>query len=128
MPKSASANTPRATARKRPASARPPADRADEEALPVGPAAHGAHSARQTMATYDVSAPKRATNVSVNADLLDQARQCGLNLSQTLEDALKLRLADERRRKWLENNREAIEEYNRHLEKHGLWSDGIRMF
>ena len=84
--------------------------------------------ARQTLAAYDVSAPKRATNVSVNADLLAQARQCGVNLSQTLEEALKTRLAEERRRKWLEDNREAIEDYNKHFEKNGLWSDGLRMF
>ena len=84
--------------------------------------------ARQTLAAYDVSAPKRATNVSVNTDLLAQARQCGVNLSQTLEDALKTRLAAERRRKWLEDNREAIEDYNKHFEKYGLWSDGLRMF
>ena len=84
--------------------------------------------ARQTMAAYDVMAPKRATNVTVNADLLAQARQCGVNLSQTLEDALKTRLAEERRRKWLEDNREAIEDYNKHFEKYGLWSDGLRMF
>lgn len=86
------------------------------------------HEARQALAAYDVSAPKRATNVTVNADLLAQARQCGLNLSQTLEDALKCRLAEERRRNWLEDNREAIEDYNKHFEKYGLWSDGLRMF
>ena len=86
------------------------------------------HEARQTLAAYDVSAPKRATNVTINADLLAQARQCGVNLSQTLEDALKARLAEERRRRWLEDNREAIEDYNKHFEKYGLWSDGLRMF
>lgn len=85
-------------------------------------------AARQALAAYDVSAPKRATNVSVNADLLVQARLCGVNLSQALEDALKSRLAEERRRKWLEDNREAIEDYNKHFEKYGLWSDGLRMF
>ena len=85
-------------------------------------------AARQTMAAYDVSAPKRATNVSINADLLAQARQCGVNLSQALEDALKTRLAEERRRKWLEDNLEAIQDYNKHFEKYGLWSDGLRMF
>lgn len=85
-------------------------------------------AARQALAAYDVSSPKRATNVTVNADLLAQARQCGVNLSQTLEDALKARLGEERRRKWLEDNREAIEDYNKHFEKYGLWSDGLRMF
>ncbi len=100
----------------------PEASSAGPETIPA------AMAARQTRAIYDVAAPKRATNVSVNADLLAQARECGVNLSQTLEDALKTRLADERRRKWLEDNREAIEDYNKHLEKYGLWSDGLRMF
>ena len=85
-------------------------------------------AARQALASYDVSAPKRATNVSLNADLLAQARQLGVTLSQTLEDGVKARLAEERRRRWLEENREAIEAYNKHVEKYGLWSDGLRMF
>ena len=85
-------------------------------------------AARQNLATYNVSAPKRPTNVSINEDLLAQARDLGVNLSQTLEEGLKAHLAEERRRRWLEENREAIEEYNKHFEKHGLWSDGLRMF
>ena len=84
--------------------------------------------ARQAQAAYDVSAPKRATNVSINVDLLAQARDLGVNLSQTLEEGLKVRLAEERRKRWLADNRDAIEEYNKHFEKYGLWSDGLRMF
>jgi antitoxin CcdA len=84
--------------------------------------------ARQSLAPYDVSASKRPTNVSINADLLAKAKDLGVNLSQTLEDGLKVRLSEERRRRWLEENREAIEDYNKHFEKYGLWSDGIRMF
>ena len=95
-------------------------------AYPAPPATPRA--ARQTLAVYDVSAPKRPTTVSINEDLLAQARDLGVNLSQTLEEGLKARLAEERRRRWLEENREAIEEYNKHFEKHGLWSDGLRMF
>lgn len=83
---------------------------------------------RQTFAMYDTTAPKRPTNVSINEDLLAKARDLGVNLSQTLEEGLKLRLAEERRKRWLEENREAIDEYNKHFEKHGLWSDGLRMF
>ena len=116
---------PKALSRKTTASmANPGANIKTRSATVISPAM----ATRQTLAAYDVSAPKRATNVSVNADLLAQARECGVNLSQTLEDALKTRLAEERRRKWLEDNREAIEDYNKHFEKHGLWSDGLRMF
>ena len=116
---------PKSLARKTPASMASPATNVKtRSATVVSPAM----AARQTMAAYDVAAPKRATNVSVNADLLAKARECGVNLSQTLEDALKSRLAEERRRKWLADNREAIEDYNKHFEKYGLWSDELRMF
>ena len=86
------------------------------------------HEARQSLAAYDTSAPKRPTNVSVNEDLLAKARDLGVNLSQTLEDGLKARVAEERRRRWLEDNQQAFVACNEHFEKYGLWSDGLRMF
>lgn len=36
--------------------------------------------------------------------------------------------AAERQQRWLEENRGAIEDANRFLAKHGLWSDGKRLF
>jgi toxin CcdB len=44
---------------------------------------------------------KRATNVSVRSELLDAAREAGLNLSATLESALERELAEAKRRTWL---------------------------
>src|SRR5690349_2090276 len=81
---------------------------------PVAPAAASTHGIRQIAATYDVASPKRPTNVSINEDLLAQARDLGVNLSQTLEDALSARVREEKRRRWLEQNREAIAECNSH--------------
>jgi antitoxin CcdA len=74
------------------------------------------------------AAPKRATNVSVRSDLLDAAREAGVNLSATLERALTEEVAEARRRKWREDNREGIAAYNEHVEKHGTFSEGIRTF
>jgi antitoxin CcdA len=71
---------------------------------------------------------KRAANVSVRSDLLDSAREAGLNLSATLESALERALAEERGRRWREENREAIESYNEYVEKHGVFSDDVRSF
>ena len=84
--------------------------------------------ARQSLAAYDTSAPRRPTNVSLNEDLLAKARDLGVNLSQTLEDGLKTRLAEERRKRWLADNKTAFAARNDHFEKYGLWSDGFRMF
>ncbi len=85
-------------------------------------------TASQSLATYEVSAAKRPTNVSINADLLQKARELGVNLSQTLEEGLRARIAEERRQQWLAENKLAFKACNEHFEKYGLWSDGVRMF
>ena len=81
-----------------------------------------------TRRTPRSAAPKRATNVSVRSDLLDAAREAGVNLSATLERALTEEVAEARRKKWREDNREAIAAYNEHFEKHGAFSEDIRTF
>ena len=80
------------------------------------------------MARRNTSAAKRATNVSVRVDLLAAAREAGVNLSATLERALTEELAEAKRKKWREANREAIAAYNEFVEKHGTFSDDVRSF
>ena len=79
-------------------------------------------------AAYDTKAPKKATNLSVNADLLNKARDLDINLSATLEQALVEVLRQRQRERWLAQNRGAIAAYNDHVEKHGAFSDGVRTF
>lgn len=74
------------------------------------------------------SSSKRAANVSIRSELLDAARAAGLNLSATLERALERELANERRKRWRHENRDAISAYNDHVEKHGTLSDDVRSF
>jgi antitoxin CcdA len=74
------------------------------------------------------AAAKRITNVSIRSDLLSAAREAGINLSATLERALTEGLAAAKRDKWRRDNREAIDAYNEHVEKHGVFSDGVRRF
>jgi antitoxin CcdA len=69
---------------------------------------------------------KRATNVSVRSDLLAAAREAGVDLSATLERALMEELAEAKRKKWRQENRDAIAAYNKYVEKHGVFSDGVR--
>ena len=78
--------------------------------------------------TTQRSVPKRAANVSVRRDLLEAARAAGVNLSATLERALIEELRELQRRRWREENREAIAAYNEHIAKHGTYSDGARRF
>ena len=74
------------------------------------------------------SAPKRPTNLSVNAALLDKAKRLGINLSQTLEDHLARLVSEAEGRAWLDQNKAAIEAFNQRVEKEGLWSDDLRCF
>jgi antitoxin CcdA len=76
----------------------------------------------------DRTSAKRATNVSIRSDLLDAAREAGVNLSATLERALAQELASVRSARWREENREAIAAYNEYVEEHGAFSDGVRAF
>lgn len=77
---------------------------------------------------FDTHAPKKPTNVSINSDLLRQAKERHINLSQALELRLAELLREEKRRQWQEENRDAVEEYNRRIETQGVFSDGLRQF
>lgn len=71
---------------------------------------------------------KKAANLSVRADLLEEARARKINLSQTLETALAAEIKKRREDEWREQNKEAIEAYNREIAEHGLFSDAFRQF
>ena len=66
---------------------------------------------------------KRAVNLFVDAELLDAARRLNVNLSETLERRLRSIVKAELEKRWLEENRAAIEAYNRRVAQHGLLSD-----
>ncbi|PLX60411.1 type II toxin-antitoxin system CcdA family antitoxin [Sedimenticola selenatireducens] len=76
----------------------------------------------------DSKAPKKAANLSINKELLEEARNLNINLSATLEQALTEKVRQERRKQWLEDNREAIEACNQLAEQNGLFSDKHRVF
>ncbi|VAW63377.1 hypothetical protein MNBD_GAMMA08-17 [hydrothermal vent metagenome] len=75
---------------------------------------------------YDVDAPKKPTNLSINSDLLKKARGMKINLSATLEQALVLQVKTTARDLWLKENKKAIEALNDLAEKNGLFSDSFR--
>lgn len=74
------------------------------------------------------SPAKKATNLSLRVDLLEEARARKINLSQTLETALETELKKQREAEWLAQNQLAIEAYNQEIAQHGLWSEGLRAF
>lgn len=77
---------------------------------------------------YNTQAPKKATNVSINSDLLEKARKLDINLSATLEQALAEKLRHEQRAQWLRENADAMTAYNQFVESNGTFSDSVRKF
>ncbi len=77
---------------------------------------------------YDPLAPKRATNLSVNSDLLNQAKEMDVNLSAAFEQALAQVLKQRQQEKWLTENREAFAAYNEDVERNGVFGDALRSF
>lgn len=71
---------------------------------------------------------KRATNLSIDARLLAEAREHGINLSATLEHALVAALKDKARERWLAENKAGLDAYNELVERQPVFSDGLRSF
>ncbi len=78
--------------------------------------------------TYDPGAARRPTNLSINSDLLRQARELDINLSRTLEQSLAGAVSRKRAERWLRENHEAIAQYNVDVEQNGVFGEGLRSF
>jgi antitoxin CcdA len=80
-----------------------------------GPAKHNGH-----IGPGSKPGPKRAVNVSIDAEILGVAKDMGLNLSQTLEDALRKLTENERIRRFQEEIKPSIDSYNALVERAGV--------
>jgi len=74
------------------------------------------------------AAHKRPINISVSTELLNKARELGINLSQTLEQRLVELVREAEAQTWLEKNRGAIDAFNKRVKRDGIWSDGLRNY
>lgn len=77
---------------------------------------------------FNPEAPKKPTNLSLNSDLVQKAKEENINLSSVVELAIAEELKKRREKQWKENNKEAIQNYNDLIDNIGLFSDGIRSF
>lgn len=71
-------------------------------------------------------ANKRAVNVSIDAELVAEAREFGTNMSAVLEQALREEHRAKRWEKWRAENRAAIEAHNKFIDEHGNWTEDYR--
>ena len=74
-------------------------------------------------------APKRkATNLSMDANLLSEAKALNINLSRAAEEGVARAVSEARAAAWKEENAEAIKSSNEWVEKHGLPLAKYRQF
>jgi antitoxin CcdA len=66
----------------------------------------------------------KSLNLTVDASLIEDAREYGINISALLDRALR----EEIGKRWKEENKAAFEALGKDIEKNGLWSDGLRVW
>ena len=71
---------------------------------------------------------KRPTNVSLEANLVVDAKMLGINVSQACERGLRAEVAAARTTAWISENKAAIEASNAYVEAHGLPLATLRQF
>lgn len=59
--------------------------------------------------SFNAQALKKPTNLSLNSDLLAEAKRLNINLSATLEKALIEEVNERKRAEWLHDNAAAIQ-------------------
>ncbi|MEI9885175.1 MAG: type II toxin-antitoxin system CcdA family antitoxin [Rhizomicrobium sp.] len=69
--------------------------------------------------------PKRAVNVSVDAEILKIAKAMDVNLSQALEDALRKRTESERAKRFYAENKSFFDWHNDLVERHGTLTEAF---
>jgi antitoxin CcdA len=66
------------------------------------------------------SASRTPADLSLDAALIDEARELHIDLSQAAEAGIAAAVRRERARLWQEQNAAALESSNAYLERHGL--------
>lgn len=75
-----------------------------------------------------VDSPKRATNISLSAELVDDAKRFGINVSEACQTGLAAEVKRAREERWLLDNRDAIDSYNAWVAENGLPLSEYRQF
>ena len=76
----------------------------------------------------DSRGPTKATNISLNAALVEEAKSLGVNISVAAASGLEQAVSRKRAERWAEENREALESYNEYVDARGLPLADHRLF
>ncbi|MEM8837590.1 MAG: type II toxin-antitoxin system CcdA family antitoxin [Pseudomonadota bacterium] len=71
---------------------------------------------------------RKATNLSLDEHLLQEAKALGVNISRAAESGLELAVAEKRAEQWKRENKGALESSNEWVERNGLPLNKFRPF
>lgn len=71
---------------------------------------------------------KKATNLTLNTEVLAEAKKLGINISKACDAFLESLVKQEKERRWKLENAEFIASYNKTIEDEGLPLDNWRTF
>ena len=74
------------------------------------------------------SAARKAANLSIDAKVLAEAKALDINVSRAAEAGIAAAVSKEKGRRWLAENREALESSNAWADAHGLPLAKYRQF
>lgn len=74
------------------------------------------------------SASKKATNITLSQEVLEEAKALGMNLSQTCEQLLRGAIRAEKDRRWAQEHATYIAAYNDTIEQDALTLAASRSF
>lgn len=63
---------------------------------------------------------RKATSVSIDADLLERAERLKIDISEASEQGLARAVASRQAAEWIDRNQAALQSSNTFIEKHGL--------
>jgi len=66
--------------------------------------------------------------LTVEKDVAEEARDLGIDVNRVAEEAIAKAAKLERNRRWVEENREALEQYAEEIEREGLAFEKYRLF
>ena len=75
-----------------------------------------------------ISKQKKPANLTIEAALLAEAKELGINISQSAEDGLKKAVSRAKSDAWKKENAEALESWNEWVEKNGIPLEEYRQF
>jgi antitoxin CcdA len=69
---------------------------------------------------------KTLDRVQIDPELVAEATALGIDVDREVDVALRIKIDKKKRENaWREENREAIQEWNKHVEEQGLWYERL---